>query len=135
MLERIRSILTDAGYEVTPGTEGILTICEPESGVSLRAALEGDVLYFTIACLTVDAAQLTPPVLRKMLDAKNGISTSGFQLYETTTRRVVVSLNNFCKLQSLEDDDQDDILSCVAFLLADVLEARALLSEMSSVSS
>ena len=35
--------------------------------------------------------------------------------------------NNFCKLQEMGPDDQDDILSCVHFLLVDVLEARQLI--------
>jgi hypothetical protein len=40
---------------------------------------------------------------------------------------VAVTLNNFCKLQEMGPDDEDDILSCVSFLLADVLHAKELL--------
>ena len=40
----------------------------------------------------------------------------------------VVTLNNFCKLQEMGPDDEDDILSCVSFLLVDVLHARDLLA-------
>jgi len=36
-------------------------------------------------------------------------------------------LNNFCKLQELGPDDEDDILSCVSFLLADVVNAKELI--------
>jgi len=62
-----------------------------------------------------------------MLSADNGISTSHFQLYDTKDGQVAVTLNNFCKLQDLGRDDEDDILSCVSFLLADVVHARDLI--------
>jgi hypothetical protein len=65
--------------------------------------------------------------MRKMLAADNGISTSYFQLYDTGAGKVAVTLNNFCKLQDMGADDEDDILSCVHFLLVDVMEARELI--------
>ena len=37
-----------------------------------------------------------------------------------------VTLNNFCKLQDMGADDEDDILSCVHFLMVDVMSARRL---------
>jgi hypothetical protein len=43
-----------------------------------------------------------------------------------------VTLNNFCKLQDMGTDDQDDILSCVHFLLVDVMSARRLLSGLAA---
>jgi len=64
--------------------------------------------------------------MRKMLASDNGISTSHFQLYETGDD-VAITLNNFCKLQELGPDDEDDILSCVSFLLADVVHAKQLI--------
>ena len=67
-------------------------------------------------------------VMRKMLASDNGISTSYFQLYDAGGGKVAVTLNNFCKLQDMGADDEDDILSCVHFLLVDVLSARGLLS-------
>ena len=72
------------------------------------------------------AQQLGPHVarLRKMLAADNGISTSHFQLYDTGDGNVAITLNNFCKLQDLGPEDEDDILSCVSFLLADVVHAQ-----------
>ena len=63
-----------------------------------------------------------------MLAANNGISTSYFQLYEAGEGKVAITLNNFCKLQDLGADDEDDILSCVHFLLVDVMTARHLLA-------
>ena len=50
--------------------------------------------------------------MHKMLAADNGISTSHFQLYDTGNGSVSVTLNNFCKLQDLGSEDEDDILSC-----------------------
>ena len=125
-LDRIRSLLAEKGYEVSEQGANVLRIREVGSGVVLQAALEGDILFFSLVCVTVPAASITAEVMRKMLDAENGISTSGFQLYNTGRGQVAVSLNNFCKLQDLGTDDQDDILSCINFLLVDVLEARDL---------
>ena len=59
-----------------------------------------------------------------MLASDNGISTSHFQLYEVSDGQTAVALTNFCKLQELGPDDEDDILSCVHFLFADVLTAQ-----------
>lgn len=125
-LDRIRSLLAEKGYEVSEQGANILRIREVGSGVVLQAALEGDILFFSLVCVTVPAAAVTPEVMRKMLDASNGISTSHFQLYNTGDGRIAVTLNNFCKLQDMGPDDQDDILSCTNFLLVDVLEARDL---------
>jgi hypothetical protein len=75
--------------------------------------------------VTVGREKLTPEILAKLLDGANGISTSSFRLYETAGK-VTVSLNNFCKLQDLGVDDDDDVLSCVHFLLVDVMSARRL---------
>jgi hypothetical protein len=107
--------------------DSVLKVQELESGISLRAVLEGDILFLSLVCMTVTEAQLTAPVMRKMLAADNGISTSHFQLYNTGNGNVSVTLNNFCKLQDMGDDDEDDILSCVSFLLADVLHAKELI--------
>jgi hypothetical protein len=62
-----------------------------------------------------------------MLSGDSGISTSHFQLVKTGDGNVSVTLNNFCKLQDMGPEDEDDILSCVSFLLADVMHAKDLL--------
>jgi hypothetical protein len=67
--------------------------------------------------------------MARMLAADNGISTSHFQLYDAGNGQTAVTLANFCKLQDMGADDEDDILSCVHFLLVDVIAARGLLSE------
>ena len=126
-LGQIHALLANKRYSVTDLTDSVLKIQELESGISLRAVLEGDILFLSLVCMTVPAVQLTVPVLRKMLAADNGISTSHFQLYDVGNGNVAVTLNNFCKLQDLGPEDEDDILSCVSFLLADVVHAKQLI--------
>ncbi len=126
-ISQIHALLANKRYSVTELAENVLRVEETESGISLRAVLEGDILFLSLVCLITPAASLQTAVLRKMLAADNGISTSHFQLYDTAEGNVAVTLNNFCKLQELGPDDEDDILSCVSFLLADVLHAKELL--------
>jgi DNA-binding Xre family transcriptional regulator len=126
-LGQIHALLANKRYSVTDLNDSVLKIQELESGISLRAVLEGDILFLSLVCMTVPATQLTAPVLRKMLAADNGISTSHFQLYEAGNGNVSVTLNNFCKLLDCGPEDEDDILSCVSFLLADVVHAKQLI--------
>jgi hypothetical protein len=126
-LDRIGSLLAEKGYEVSRPDGHVLKIREVTSGVAVQAVLEGDILYLSLTCTVVPSAAITLEVMRRMLAADNGISTSYFQLYETGNDKVAVTLNNFCKLQEMGPDDEDDILSCVHFLLVDVLEARRLI--------
>jgi hypothetical protein len=105
----------------------MLSIQEVESGISLRAVLEGEILFLSLVCMAVPAKALTAAVMKKMLDGNNGISTSHFQLYDAGNGQIAITLNNFCKLQDLGPDDEDDILSCVSFLLADVVLAKSLI--------
>jgi hypothetical protein len=126
-LDQIHALLAAKGYSVSEAGDGVLRIQEVSSGITLQAVLAGEILFLSLVCMSVKSASLTPAVLRKMLASDNGISTSHFQLYETGGGNVAVTLNNFCKLQELGQDDEDDILSCVSFLLADVVHAKDLL--------
>jgi len=126
--DRIQAFLAEKGYEVTEPTPGVLRVQDLHSGVALQAVLEGDVLYLSLTCTVAPESAITPPMMRKMLDAHNGISTSYFQLYDAGQGKTAITLNNFCKLEDLGHEDQDDILSCVHFLLVDVLVARQILS-------
>ena len=126
-LDRIGSLLAEKGYEIAPAGAQTLRVRETSSGVAVQAVLEGEILYLSLVCITVPSAAITAEVMRKMLASDNGISTSYFQLYELDGGKVAVTLNNFCKLQDMGSDDEDDILSCVHFLLVDVMEARELL--------
>jgi hypothetical protein len=124
---QIHDLLARKRYSVNEVDGNVLSVQEVESGISLRAVLEGDILFLSLVCAVVPQAKITPQLMRKMLAADNGISTSHFQLYEVGSGNVAVTLNNFCKLQELGPDDEDDILSCVSFLLADVVHARDLI--------
>jgi hypothetical protein len=126
-LSQVHELLAAKRYLVNELEDNVLRIEEPESGIALRAVLEGDILFLSLVCMVVPGSAITPPLMRKMLAAENGISTSHFQLYEGKDGQVAVTLNNFCKLQQLGADDEDDILSCVSFLLADVVHARDLI--------
>ncbi len=126
-LGQIHALLASKRYSVSELAGNVLRIQEAESGISLRAVLEGDILFFSLVCLVAPAARLTPQLMRKMLAADNGISTSHFQLYDASDGNLAVTLNNFCKLQDLGPEDEDDILSCVSFLLADVVHAKQLI--------
>ena len=126
-LGQIHELLAAKRYSVTELGNDVLKIEDVDSGISLRAVLEGDILYLSLVCLVAPSASITAPIMRKMLSADNGISTSYFQLYDAKDGNVAVTLNNFCKLQEMGPDDEDDILSCVHFLLADVLHAKELI--------
>jgi hypothetical protein len=126
-LEQIHALLAAKRYAVTESGDSMLRIQEVDSGIALQAVLEGEILFLSLVCMSVPAARITPALMRKMLASDNGISTSHFQLYQTGDGNVAITLNNFCKLQELGPDDEDDILSCVSFLLADVVHAKQLI--------
>jgi hypothetical protein len=126
-LDQIHALLAAKGYAVSEAGDGVLRIQETASGITLQAVLAGEILFLSLVCMSVKDSSLTPAILRKMLASDNGISTSHFQLYATGGGNVAVTLNNFCKLQDLGPDDEDDVLSCVSFLLADVVHAKELL--------
>ena len=129
-LGQIHALLAERGYEVTESSPHGMTIRDVESGVTIQAVLEGQILYLSLICTVVPSAAITADVMRQMLDSGNGISTSAFQLYDAGDGQVAVALNNFCTLQSMGPDDEDDILSCVNFLLVDVMSARRLVGHL-----
>ena len=131
-LGTIHALLAERGYEVSEPAPDTITIRELDSGVSLQAVLEGDILFLSLPCTTVARTAVTPEIMATMLASDNGISTSAFQLYDAGSGKVNISLNNFCKLQDMGPEDEDDILSCVHFLLVDVMTARHLLSGLSA---
>ena len=129
-IDRVEAMLAGEGYEVSRTDNNLLSVRDTESGITIRVALEDNVLFLTVPCAVVPATAITPDIMRKMLDADNGISTSGFQLYDHGDGGVAVTLNNFCKLQVMGADDEDDILSCLEFLMVDAVDARDLLGDM-----
>ncbi len=126
-LAQIHDLLARKRYSVSESDGSVLKIQDLESGISLRAVLEGDILFLSLVCMVVPRSKITAELMYKMLAADNGISTSHFQLYDAGSGQIAVTLNNFCKLQELGPDDEDDILSCVSFLLADVVHAQSLI--------
>ena len=94
--------------------------------------LQGDILFLSLVCTVAPKAAITPEIMASMLAADNGISTSYFQLYDAGDGKLAVTLNNFCKLEERGPDDEDEVLSCVHFLLVDVMTARKVLSGLSS---
>jgi hypothetical protein len=127
---QIEELLAERGYDVTEAGPTSLHIREVDSGVSIEAALEGDILYFSLVCTVVPRKVVTAEIMSRMLAADNGISSSYFQLYDAGSGKVAITLNNFCKLQGLGADDTDDILSCVHFLLIDVMSAHRLIGDL-----
>jgi hypothetical protein len=131
-LGQIHSLLAERGYEVSEPSPGSILIHEVSSGVAIRAVLQGGILFLTLPCTTVARAAVTPQMMTAMLAADNGVHTSFFQLYDAGNGKVTVTLNNFCKLQDMGPDDEDDILSCVHFLLVDVMTARQVLAGLAA---
>ena len=131
-LGHIHALLAEKGYAVSETAADSLSIREVESGVTARAVLQGGILFFSLTCTVVPAAAITPDVMRRMLAADNGISTSSFQLYKAGDGKLAVTLNNFCKLEDGGPQDEDEVLSCVHFLLVDVMAARKVLHGLNS---
>jgi hypothetical protein len=127
-LGHIHALLAEAGYEVSEPGPDTLRVREVQSGVAIQAVLQGEILLFSLACTVVPQAKITTDVMAAMLSADNGIATSYFKIFDAGDGMVAVTLNNFCKARELDADEQDDILSCVHFLLQDVMSARRLLS-------
>jgi hypothetical protein len=128
-LAQIHALLASHRYSVSESGDGVLSIMEVDSGLTLQAVLQGEILFLSLNCATVPADKITAEVMGKMLASDNGISTSHFQLYTAEDGSVTITLNNFCKLQDLGADDEDDILSCVGFLMADAVHAHELIGQ------
>jgi hypothetical protein len=131
-LGHIHALLAERGYEVSESSPDSLTIREVDSGVTVHAVLQGEILFLSLTCTVVPRAAVTADIMTRMLAADNGISTSHFSLYDASGGNVAITLSNFCKLQDLGADDEDDILSCVHFLLVDVMTARRVLAGLKS---
>jgi hypothetical protein len=127
---QIHALLAERGYEVSETAPDTIRIREVDSGIAIQAVLEGSILFFSLVCTVVPKSAITADVMGQMLSAANGISTSAFQLYDAGEGKIAVTLNNFCKLQDMGADDEDDILSCVNFLMADVMSARRLVGHL-----
>ncbi len=129
-VDELKQLLVEEGFEVIPGEEdNVFRLRELESGVVLTCVLENNILFNTLSCMTMPEDKVTLDLTRVLLDAENGISTSSFQVYKKCNGEVVITLNNFCKLQDLGDEDKDDVISCLNFLNIDVVMARDVLAD------
>ncbi|MBM80015.1 MAG: hypothetical protein CMJ78_05410 [Planctomycetaceae bacterium] len=128
-IDEVEAAIASAGYGVENLGDNLAKVTDVESGITIRAALEDNILFLTAPCVTVSCDKISQEVMQQMLCAENGISTSNFQLYKLSDDRVAVTLNNFCKLLEMGRDDHDDILSCIEFLLVDVFAAKDLIGD------
>lgn len=124
----VRELIARNGYEIVKEEGNSIQVRELESNVMLNVVLEDDILFNTVACMTVPSSEIPAEMMKTMLSADNGISTSSFQIYDLGNGKSVITLNNFAKLQEMGDDDEDDILSCLSFLIVDAMAARKLLT-------
>ncbi|MBC7926046.1 MAG: hypothetical protein H7039_10360 [Bryobacteraceae bacterium] len=126
-IAQVNELLAESGYDVTEVGADVIRVEDVTTGVSFQAALEGNVLFMTVSLITVPESSITLELTRLMLAGDNQISTSAFQFYPTADGKVAVTLNNFCTLQNMGPEDEDDILSLAGYLLADLVTARTLL--------
>ncbi len=129
-VDAVRQTLVEAGFEIISENGNAIQIRDLESGIAISCVLEDSILFNAVPCMTVETDRITTDNLHTMLDSQNGISTSAFQLYNDNRGKTVITLNNFAKLQQMGEDDKDDILSCIDFLIQDVVEAKETLSEL-----
>ena len=126
-MDAIGEIIANAGYEIVKEEQNLLQLRDLESGISISCVLEEDILFMTVSCMIVESSSVSAKLMKTMLDAENGIPTSSFQIYDLGGGKQAITLNNFAKLQDLGEDDRDDVLSCISFLIGDVCEAKDLL--------
>ena len=128
VISQVEQLLAEDGYEVTEIGNDVLRVRDLETGIAFQAALQANVLFMSVVLQTCPTSEITPDMMKTMLSAENGISTSAFQLYETGDGKTAVTLNNFCTLQNMGTEDKDDILSLASYLMADVVVARDVLA-------
>jgi len=126
-ISQVAELLAHNGYDVQDAASGVLLVRDLETNVAFQAALQGNILFLTLNLTSVPTASITAAMMRQMLDANNGISTSAFQLYDIQDGQTAITLNNFCTLQDMGPEDRDDILSSASYLMVDLVAARDLL--------
>lgn len=127
VMSQVEQLLAENGYEVSELDGDLLRVRDLDTGVAFQASLQGNLLYMSVLLKKVPASEVTAELMRKMLAHDNGVSTSSFQIYDTGEGPAAITLNNFCTLQNMGPEDQDDILSLASYLMADLLAARELL--------
>lgn len=130
-ITQVSELLAHHGYDAAAAGD-CLHVRDVETGIAFEVVLQGNILYMTVNLTTLPDTVLTSEMMRQMLDAHNGISTSAFQLYHVAPGMSAITLNNFCTLQDMGPEDQDDILSLAGYLMADLLVARDLLEPVTA---
>ena len=129
-ISRVAELLAGNGYEVAEGGSGVLRVTDPDTRIAFQAALEGNVLYMSVNLVSLPSNGVTAEMMRRMLAADNGITTSSFQLFDAADGNTAIALSNFCTLQNMGEEDRDDVLSLAGYLMADLMEARELLEAL-----
>jgi hypothetical protein len=128
--EAVKNIVKHLGYEVVDHHAGVFSI-KGSSGIKIVCAVEHDIFKITVPLITVTEAKLTREVALSMLWHDNGLATSHLELVKAKGGKVKVILMNYCKLQELGEDDQDDIATALEFSELDVVRARKILKGLS----
>ena len=82
-VNEVTNLLVESGYEVTAGGEAdCIFVKEPETGLVYTCVLENNILFNTVSCIELDESVVDAEFMRLLLKSDNGISTSGFQLYQ-----------------------------------------------------
>ena len=69
-LGHIHALLAERGYEVSEPSPDSLSIREVQSGVTVHAVLQGEILFLSLTCVVVPSSSLTPDILALMLERK-----------------------------------------------------------------
>ena len=80
---QIHALLAAKRYSVTELGDNVLRIEDVDSGISMRAVLQGDILYLSLVCLVAPQSAITAPVMHKMLAA----TTASPRLTFNSTKR------------------------------------------------
>lgn len=125
----VKNLLQELGYQLVRDDGDVFGV-KGSTGFTILCALEEEILNITVPLVAVPEADLGREVLLKMLWHDNGLATSHVELVRQGEGQVQVVLMNYCKLQSLGEDDLDDIQTALEFIELDVLQARSILSDL-----
>lgn len=131
--EGVKNLLKELGYELVKDDGDVFSV-RGSTGFTIVCAVEGEILNVTVPLVAVPEAKLDREALLAMLWHDNGLATSHVELVRPARPddKVQVVLMNYCKLQTLGEDDLDDIQTAIEFIELDVLKARAILRELVS---
>ena len=65
-LGQIHELLAAHRYSVAESADGILSVMEVDSGLTVQAALQGEILFLSLNCATVPVAMVPCPWVKFM---------------------------------------------------------------------